>query len=71
MKGIMQNIMPFSEGWAVCDNVQPEVLRCFESQEAAVTFAQARATDWETAILIHNQPLSETDRLQVLMMPCG
>lgn len=71
MKGITQNIIPLSEGWAVCDNVQPEVIRVFEAQEAAVAFAQARATDWETAILIHDQPLPEAHQLQVLMMPCG
>lgn len=71
MKGITQNVVPFSDGWAVFDDYQPETLRFFDSQETALSFAQERATITETAILIHNAPLAECEHHQVLMMPAS
>lgn len=71
MKGITQNVIPFSSGWAVFEDHQPDTLRFFECQDMAIAFAQERACYTETAILIHNMPLQEADCQQVLMMPAG
>lgn len=68
VKGIKQNVIPYSDGWAVFEDWQPDTLRFFNTKEEAMAYAYERSHYGETPVLLHSSLPCEPERLTLLMM---
>lgn len=68
MKGITQNVVPYSDGWVVYEGWRPDTLRFFNNQEEAMDFAMEKAHKSETPILLHSALPAEPEQLTLLIM---
>jgi hypothetical protein len=70
VKGIKQNVFPYSDGWAVFEDRQPGMLRFFNAKEEAMSHAHERSRYGETPVLLHPSLPYQAQRFISLIMPC-
>lgn len=68
VKGITQNVIPYSDGWAVYEDWRPSTLRFFNDQEQAMHYAWERAKSSETPVLIHPDLSGVPEKFTLLLM---
>lgn len=68
MKGITQNIIPYSDGWAVFEDWRPDTLRFFNDQEEAMYYARTKSHFCETPVLLHSALPYKAEKVTLLVM---